>query len=347
MTDDIWDWYEEYCETIDDDLKYGQRHMEMLEWFDEAREGDDDPAYSLDCLKKARRIAQSLKEEVFVLWCDVWMAQDYSDLGEVKKERDLLTDAALRARDPKYDGTPQQMMANVMLVNNLATSDPLGYAEEIDEAAEYVRSTCGSVSEHSLRILGGVASLAIAQRDWVRAEAVIRAVQETAATIMPDDLWAVGYYRAKMACVQQDWPKMLESADQGLREGKHDKEVKGSFALARACALAALNDLNAAKNEYQKGWRIREEMADGDDYLFSLWYWLNQGDRKSAIELLLEQQKDIEGKGRYWEQAVSAKWLVELYTQEGQQGEAEKWEKKLAVLSQNLRKPEVLGEMSC
>lgn len=340
MSGDIWEWYQCYSDNIYEDDNYGERAIEMLDLFEESMEDPDDPALNISLLKKSKKISESLGEDLFTLWCDVWLAQGLETMGEVKTARELLSTGAIQARQPKFNGTPQQMMVNVKLVNNLATTDPIGYADEIMAAYEYVRENCGPAKEHELRILNGVVTLAFEQADWEKVEQSITKVQEIATVVDPDDLWAIGYFRAKAACKQRNWQAMLEYADQGLREGEPDKEAKGSLALARACALAALGDAKAAKSEYRKGWRLRQSMADSDDYLFSTWYWLNLGDHEQATQIRLNQQQDIAKKGRYWEQAGGAQHLIELYSETGNDEQVKLWKKKLAKVCKSLRKPD-------
>ncbi len=339
MSGDIWDWYQSFAEQVYEQDVYGVRAVEMIELFEESMQDDDDLARNRSLLMKAKRISESLGEDLFTLWCDVWLAQVLDSMGELKKSRELLSAAAARARAPKYNGTPQQMMANVKLVNNLATSDPIGYADEIMTAYEYVRSNCGDAREHELRILNGVVILAMESKDWEKLKTWIDRVQEIATMVDPDDLWAIGYFNAKIACAHSNWESMLMHADQALRDGNADKEAKGSLALARACALAGLGDSKAAKKEYLKGWRLRDSLADGDDYWFSALYWLNLNDVENAIQLRLKQQDDIKKKGRFWEQAGGAKHLIDLYAKVGDAVQVKRWQQQLAKVCKQLRDP--------
>jgi hypothetical protein len=277
------------------------------------------------------------------LWCDAWIAQELDSIGELKKSRDILSDAVLRSRKPIYNGTPQQLMVNVNLAVNLSSTDPLGYASEVRELYDFVSKNGGPCLEHLMRMTYVCTSVSIEARDWTESERWILELQQLCVSHFPEDLWGVPYLRGKVACLRQEWGSMLSFADEGLTNKSLPHEAKKSLLLIRACSLAALGDVKAAKVDYRRATSIRRNILDADDYMFSTWYWLHSGNQNAAIRTRLDQQSELKKKGRYWEQLKGMIHLASLSQSAGINSAARLWLKSAQKVSTKLRNPESMA----
>lgn len=339
----VWDWFEEYAEKILDDDQCGNRHVRMLELFDAGTDDDADPRFNISCMKKARKLSDSLGEDQFTLWCDAWIAQELDSIGELKKSREILSDAVLRSRKPIYNGTPQQLMVNVALAVNLSSTDPPGYAADVRKLYDFVKKNSGPFLEHVMRMTYVCTSVSIEEQDWAMVNRWIDALQQLCASHFQEDLWGVPYLHARMACVRKDWSSMLTNGDEGLRQKDLPHEAKKSLLLIRACALAALGDPKAAKVEFRRASTIRRDILDSDDYMFSTWYWLHLGNMDAAIQTRLDQQSELSRKGRYWEQLKGMLHLASLYQTAGNSAAARRWLKSVEKVRANLRNPDSIS----
>lgn len=343
----VFEWYEAYQDKIFHGDSYGRRHYQMLEYFDEAMEDDDNPRYNIACLRKARRLSVVLGEELFTLWCDAWLGSELHTLGDYKKTREVLSEAVLRARKPIYANTPQRLMVHVHLAMSFAFTDPISYEKEIRQLCQFVIKESGDCEEHITRALSILCALYLEKGDRKQADTAIENLQQhVAVDIESGKLWSLNYFQAKLAIRDQDWNASIRHADEGMLDPDLTNEPKKSFLLIRACALASLGDKKSARNLYRRANALRCDIPDADDFTFCTMYWLIMGDPQAAINIRLGEQKELKSKGRYWTQYKSALHLVQIYESLENTREANRWKRasqKFLTKFQNPPAVEALG----
>lgn len=338
------EWYEEYRDNVFHGDSFGRRHYQMLEYFDEVMEDDDNPRYNVACLQKARRLSVTLGEDLFTLWCDAWLGRELHTLGETKKTREVLSDAVLRARKPIYANTPQRLMVHVHLAMSLAFTDPISYEKEVRKLCQFVLKESGDCEEHRTQALSILCALSIEKHDRKGADAAIAKLQQhVAVDIESGQLWSVNYFQAKLAMRDQDWNAALKQADEGMLDPDLTNEPKKSFYLIRACALASLGDKKSARALYRRGNALRCDIPDADDYTFCTMYWLIMGEPQAAINIRLGEQEVIKAKGRYWTQYRSALHLVQIYESLENTREANRWRRTSQKFLAKFRNPQAVA----
>ncbi len=338
------EWYEAYQDTVFHGDAYGQRHYQMLEYFDEIMEDDDDHRHNVACLQKARRLSVALGEDLFTLWCDAWLGSELHTLGETKKASELLSDAVLRARSPIYANTPQRLMVHVHLAMTYAFTDPISYEKEVRKLCQFVIKESGDCEEHRSQALSILCALSIEKHDRKEANAAIAKLQQhVVSDIESGRLWSLNYFQAKLSMRDQDWNAALKHADEGMLDPDLCNESKKSFLLIRACALASLGDKKSARALFRRGNAIRCDSPDADDFTFCTMYWLIMGDTQAAINIRLGEQETIKGKGRYWTQYRSALHLVQLYESLENTREANRWRRASQRVLSKFRNPEAVA----
>src|SRR5689334_4863286 len=133
-----WDWFDEFERTARqagdrDRDRLGQLHREAY------RFRESDPDHALALLAEGRRLADRLGEPWWVLYYDqqrvhalLHFKQDYRDV------LDLAVRNTLQMRKPAWAGFPRQLLIHGDLVSAYLGIDPVGYAEPVRQALEYL-----------------------------------------------------------------------------------------------------------------------------------------------------------------------------------------------------------------
>jgi hypothetical protein len=115
--------------------------MQLLWTFERAMSfKETDPDQALTILREGRQQAQSLQEPRWVLFFDHWQLQillfhkfDYRAI------LDLAVRAVVEACQPSLADFPQRVCLHEDLIFAYATIDPIGYADRIEQALDYMR----------------------------------------------------------------------------------------------------------------------------------------------------------------------------------------------------------------
>ena len=334
----VWDWYDEYKAALLSSDGCTELHHEMIDLFDSRI--DDQLDIELERMKRARGIAEQLREDGFVLWCDVWISMTLGKQNRLLEAKELLLKSAVRARDPKYNGTPQQIMINVLFISRLGDMDSAGNLDQILQGQEFIESICDPYSEH-LFVLYSVISNSFL--DIGDTETALEYIHKQADLLPhhPGRDYLVGIRRRLMFYhfLRHEWNELISYADEALTIPNLTGLQYGGLLCARACALLHLESGEAGQRDFEKSRLLMKEDPNDRFYRLGSYFLEHSNQLEKAIDLRLDQQERGNGMGRYWELACGAKHLIHLFQKADDAVAAEQWREKLEVLSQDLLKP--------
>jgi hypothetical protein len=134
----LWDWVHDFVEEA---RRAGDpARARLLDYFWASREyKETDTDRALDILLTGRREAQRLGEARWVLFYDHWRLQmllwQKKDFAEAL---DLAVASALEARKPAFADLPQRICLQEDLINAYIGIDPVGHADLIGQALEFM-----------------------------------------------------------------------------------------------------------------------------------------------------------------------------------------------------------------
>lgn len=149
-----WDWFDEYewraqTEGDEDRLPLGYLHREAY------RFRESDPDHALALIAQGRALAERLREPWWVLYYDqqrvhalLHFKQDYRDV------LDLAVRNTLEVRKAAYVDFPRRLMIHGDLVSAYLGIDPVGYAEPIRQALDYLDQETPSEGDDRYLVLG-------------------------------------------------------------------------------------------------------------------------------------------------------------------------------------------------
>ncbi|MFO0876481.1 MAG: hypothetical protein U0840_03830 [Gemmataceae bacterium] len=149
-----WDWFDEYEFTAQfsgeaERQELGRLHREAYTF----RESDPDQALTL--IRRGRALAEHLREPWWMLYYDqqrvhalLHFKQDYREV------LDLAVRNALELRRPANAEFPRRLMIHGDLVQAYLGIDPLGYAESIAQALDYLEAETPPDSDEYYLLLG-------------------------------------------------------------------------------------------------------------------------------------------------------------------------------------------------
>ena len=332
----IWTWFTAY----EAQARSNPSSPIQLKMFEEFWKGTNskDSVFRLSQFQQAREIAASIQDDEFALWCDAWIGMATARVNDYKTSLQVLSKAAVRSRDRRFDGLPQKIMVNVLAIDRMGDVDPLGYLTEIEKGLEHLDKICVDEPEHSCVYLGNMTW--IYNQLGYQAKAVkyyakfCQAIIAGSSKTYDSRRNVLG---ALLCKTEGKWDEVLNFADRGLPLAQ-SQESEALFHYFRANALVHLDDLVEAKMSLSRGQKI-EVSEDIDRYQLITEYYLATDSLEKAIETRLRQLEDCVGMSRYWEQANAALHLVELYCQAGDREKATCWKDKTIELCEPLRNP--------
>ena len=136
----VWDWLHEFADEM---RAQGDRERFRL-WEiqgEASRFGRAEPERKLAKLEEGRALAQRLGESWWVLHFDHWRLQVLMHyLLDYRPEvLDLAVRSTLEARKPQYARLPQRICLHEDLIYAYLGVDPLGHADAIRQALDYMR----------------------------------------------------------------------------------------------------------------------------------------------------------------------------------------------------------------
>ena len=136
--------------------RLGQLHREAY------RHRESDPDRALGLIAEGRRLAERLGEPWWVLYYDqqrvhalLHFKQDYRDV------LDLAVRNTLAVRGPAYAGFPRRLLIHGDLVSAYLGIDPVGYAEPIGQALEYLDEATPPLCDERYLLLGNERQFAV------------------------------------------------------------------------------------------------------------------------------------------------------------------------------------------
>lgn len=140
MPIDLWDWFNEFARNAQrtgdlDRLRLPQLYNQAQPIF------EANPRQALVLLEQGRTLAERLREPCWVLFFDFWRCALYMNfLDDKATALDLAVKTAVEARKPMYQACPVRPRVQSILVDAYLTTDPLGYADKVNEALDYVEA---------------------------------------------------------------------------------------------------------------------------------------------------------------------------------------------------------------
>lgn len=248
----LWDWFNERREEF---RRAGDRERLRLAGLHHEgfvlQETDPDAAYEI--FTEASHLAHRLGESWFVFFYDVWRVQALTSYKkDFRNVLDLAVHCVLEARKPVFELHPWRLASFNHLVDAYLGIDPLGHADGIREALDYLgREIDPGPNSHRYVMLGHQRDFALER--GALDEARERALEELALTDADD-----GEHRA-------DWfalPATLDLAWIGWRQG--DWEAVAD-AADRAEELAPVVDQSQGELAEALLWKAVLARRGGDE----------------------------------------------------------------------------------
>src|SRR5437763_4105570 len=213
----VWDWVSEFADdarAADD-----EERLRLYEFQQRAfQHGKANPELMLAALEEGRALAQRLGESWWVLLFDHWRLQCYRHyLLDYNRAAELAVRATLEARKPQYEGLPQRVCLHDDLVGAYLGVDPLGHAEAIAKALDFMEGETREDFECRYCLQNRRRAFALARDRLDEAEECSRVQLAMAAD---DDSFATGEHHAvfayeglcEVALRRQDWDSLREFA---------------------------------------------------------------------------------------------------------------------------------------
>jgi hypothetical protein len=156
-----WDWFDDFERSARlagdaERNRLGQLHREAY------RHRESDPDHALALLAEGRRLAERLGEPWWVLYYDqqrvhalLHFKQDYREVLP------LAVRNTLEVRKPAYEGFPRQLLIHGDLVSAYLGIDPVGYAEPVRQALEYLEGATPAICDERYLLLGNWRQFAV------------------------------------------------------------------------------------------------------------------------------------------------------------------------------------------
>jgi hypothetical protein len=140
MPIDLWDWFNEFKRNAQRAGDLGRLQLPQL--YNRAQPiFETNPRQALTLLEQGRASADRLSEPCWVLFFDFWRCALYMNfLDDKTTALNLAVETAVEARKPMYQACPVRSRVQSILVDAYLTTDPLGYANKIHEALDYLEA---------------------------------------------------------------------------------------------------------------------------------------------------------------------------------------------------------------
>lgn len=304
----VWDWVGEFAEAAraeDDDDRLRLYDLQQQAF----QHGKSDPAAMLASLEEGRALAQRLGEAWWVLLFDHWRLQCYRHyLLDYKPAGDLAVRATLEARKPQYEGLPQRVCLHDDLVGTYLGVDPLGHAEAIEKALEFMASEirpdfeCRYCLQNRRRAFALVRGRLDEAEDCSRVQLAMAADDFSFST---GDHHAVFAYEGlcEVALRCQDWDRLGEFAQVGAETARRANEhiYLATFLLLQALLARRDGDEERAAKLARQGLeqRKRVQALPGSFYYDVLCAYHEAGGQwERALKVRTRQLEETAGKGR-------------------------------------------------
>lgn len=140
MHTNLWDWFDEFKKNAQqtgdvERLQLPQLYRQAQPIF------EANPRQALVLLNQGRTLAERLDEPCWVLFFDFWRCALYMNFLDDKTiALELAVKTAVEARKPMYRRCLARSHVQSILVDAYLTTDPIGYADKIREALDYLEA---------------------------------------------------------------------------------------------------------------------------------------------------------------------------------------------------------------
>ncbi len=299
----LWDWIYEF--------RYIAHHrndndrIRLATIFDEAyKSWETDPDHAFALIMEGRDLAKMLSEEWWVLFYEHWRLQwllyckpDYREI------LDLAVKAALEARKPQYADLPQRICLQEDLIAAYLEIDPVGYAEKIEQALDYVDKEIVPGTQCQLCVANRRTTFELDKGNLKAArDCGLQAVSFAESNFFSHH--AAGAYSSlcNIAYLEEDFDSLAEWAEAGEELSRHAerKSLIAEFLLWKALlARRSGEDDQAGRLHRQATTRISRLLKPPEEsYLDVLAYYHEMGGRLGhALRVREKELEQIQGKG--------------------------------------------------
>lgn len=306
----IWQWVDEFhqraCEAQDNE------RLHLIELFFASNRAEDiDPNWQLSLLNEGLTLARRLNEPWWELcFTHLHLLTLMADKGEYQKALHEAVQATVAARKPAMRDCPQRICVHEDLIRAYMGIDPLGYAEQIEQALAYMEQEVSPKVECYHCLLGKRAQFELKKGNTEKALAIElnRMARLEAKAEEDKEDYRVNVYLGLCSIVfrMQDWAKLAEYARLGMQaiERSYWSWTAHRFIYAawQACAAAYQDQLPQAKR-YARQARTQAERWSGKpptDYYDALCtYYQKLNEPARALELRRQQLSELADTGQF------------------------------------------------
>jgi hypothetical protein len=329
----IWDWVHQFADEAEENGDEDRLHLhELHQRAQSFMEGDPDRALAI--LAEARVVAEKLGENWWVLFLDHWQLQEL--IHEKRDFRDVLpiaVRATLEARKPENSGLPQRVCLHEDLIYGYLFIDPLGYADVISEALDYMQDEVAEDVECRYCIQGCRTEFALACGELDKARESVRV-----SLAMADDDSNIrnAEHHGRAAWCDLCQISWLSGDHETLEEAAREGEVlarrtENHLGLAEILAWQALlarqegDDDMARRRMRQAQQRTGRVKSIPSDTFFNILAVFHEkgGDLEEAWQVREQELSVVGGKGRLYDEFLCRLQRLRLLVRMGQPHEPE------------------------
>ncbi|MEP7356900.1 MAG: hypothetical protein ABI847_06635 [Anaerolineales bacterium] len=344
----VWDWVGAYRKTAGT-AKDEPRYRMSSQYFESCKFTETDPDRRLALLERGRELAVKLAEPWWVLFYDHWRIQTLmNQRQDFRAAQALAIHAAVEVRLPRYAHFPQRICLHEDLISTYSGIDGSGYAEEIQQALDYMQDQVSPDLECRFCLQGQRVDFAVVREQWPEAETLALRLLDMSAASAHEAAIAYGqlcFIRAH----QEDWlalrqwaeagealvRRSLNAADQGLYRGYLVK-----FLLWQALAARRTGEEDQAQQFYRAAMTQVTPLGvtQNRDYYYALReFHAAQHDWERALAAVEAELSTLAGKGHIARECDARLEHCRLLIHMGQSIETELG--SLRALATELRKP--------
>jgi hypothetical protein len=325
----IWDWIRDFRAEAQ---KQGdeQRHR-LSRLHNEAyalRETNPERARAL--YEEGARLARMLNEPWWVLYYDDWRVTALRCfLRDYRNVLDLAVQNTLEVRKPQYDHCPLRFPIHSSLVFTYLGIDPVGYAEPVQQALDYLEQNLSPVGEDKYMVHGGRREFFV-EMGWLdRAEEVARRVLAVADG--DDDRTSNCVHHSvfnycdlcEIAWRRPDFEALAQWSAEGERAARRENLQMELGMLLMWQAVAARKGGNDERGQYlcrraaSRVSRLGMPPTSGYYTALSAFHTLG-GDLTTALQVRRRELESIAGRGRLAYECTCRTEIARLLAQLGE-----------------------------
>jgi hypothetical protein len=305
----VWDWVHAYRKTAaaaKDEPRYGI----SSHYYESNKFLETNPDRRLALLERGRELAEKLAEPWWVLLYDHWRIQTLMfQKQDYREAQTLAIHATVEVRQPRYANFPQRICLHEDLIAIYLGIDGSGYAEEIQQALDYMQDQMSPDLECRLCLQGKRVAFAEVREQWAEAEALALRELDLSANSVNHTTSAYGqlcYIRAHQA----DWLALRQWAEAGEALARRNLNASPGdpyrtrlvkFLLWQALAARRIGEEDLAQQFYRAALAQATPLGvtqSGDYYYALREFHAAQHDWERALAVVDAELSTLAGKGR-------------------------------------------------